>query len=60
MKKDRVRFFEIFNKDPEEFEISTEVHVSRDAQGNVVSGTYNVRTLRDGMPRSQISTMFMP
>ena len=60
MKKDRVCFFEIFNKDPEEFEISTEVHVSRDAQGNVVSGTYNVRTPRDGMPRSQISTMFMP
>ena len=45
LKKDSVRFYEIVknNEYSQTLEICTEVHVSRDSDGKVVSGTYNVR-----------------
>ena len=46
LKKDSVRFYEIIddNEDPETLEMSSEVHVTRDSEGKVVSGSYNGRS----------------
>ena len=46
LKKDSVRFYEIIddNEDTDTLEMSSEVHVTRDSEGKVVSGSDNVRS----------------
>ena len=50
LKKDSVRFYEIIddNEDTDTLEMSSEVHVTRDSEGKVVSGSYSVRSNKDG------------
>ena len=42
-KKEQTRFYQVDENDDGEMEISCEVHVSKNAKGNVVSGTYRER-----------------
>ena len=42
-KKEQTRFYQVEENDDGEMEISCEVHVTKNAKGNVVSGTYRER-----------------
>ena len=50
-KKEQTRFYQVEENDDGEMEISCEVHVSKNAKGNVVSGTYRERVRNEWRSR---------